>query len=130
MSKELKDDYLLAKIKETKRKINILRNGVFLAFIVLVVSGISWLYLVTHFLVGMVIVSNILLFIVVLGACLSLVTIILSIRYNGRNKGYYKELTIIPKELASSTICPNCRKNLPEEYVDVCVFCGYDLGIE
>jgi hypothetical protein len=131
LSEESKDDLLLAKIKATKRKIDIMRNGALLGAIVFTVLGIYWLYLAANPSIrAPITLSNILLCSAAFGAFLSLVTIIQSIRYNGRNKSYYKELTIIPEQLASSIVCPKCKKNLPKEYDAVCIFCGFDLGLD
>jgi hypothetical protein len=49
-----------------------------------------------------------------------------SIYYYSQRKGYYKKLTIIPEELRACSVCPNCKKALPKDYPDICIFCGYN----
>jgi hypothetical protein len=39
--------------------------------------------------------------------------------YDNQRKSYFIKLKVIPN---FTTVCPNCKKNLPSYYANICVF--------
>lgn len=141
MSEETNDAYLLKKIEAAK--INIKKTGkiLILGWVFLFVFGALTTYLSVAFsliTIGttviyrgdvsywIALVTGFSFLIALSGPFLIVGSIIAGIHYNGQCKDYYRKLTIIPNEQRACSVCPYCKKVLPKDYADICIFCGYN----
>jgi hypothetical protein len=137
LSEESNDAYLLKKIKVTKRKYIIsgiagcLGLGLCSATLgTLLLTNVS--YVETYMDGYNLILIRILFVTAIVGWILSAVLFIMMFKYYAYLKGYYKKLIVIPKQLLSPYVCPNCKKPIPKEFASrfatFCISCDYNLS--
>jgi len=131
LSKESNDANLIKKI-ETAKKNKERSKYLFYPGFMLLTFGVS--FVVAPFLEAVIVLyynfSSIVMIIIgllmlVLGVLLATVAVVLKTHYSNQEKNYYRKFTVIPKELRASYVCPNCKRDMPKEYADICIFCGY-----
>ncbi len=135
LSEESNDAYLLKKIEVAKRRKKTFGIIGYLGFVACLIIGILLFgygsYYMEHSENEFIkIVIRISLIIIVAVAFMFLYVRFKPIDYNNQIKDYYRKLTVIPQELLASYVCPDCKKPMPKdliEFVDCCIFCGYNL---
>ena len=131
LPEESNDAYLLKKIEEATRRKKTFGIIGYLGFVACLIIGILLFgygtYYMQHseneFIKNLIRIS---LIIAVAGAFIFLYVRFKPIDYNNQIKDYYRKLTIIPEGQRACSVCPNCKKVLPKDYPDICIFCGYN----
>jgi hypothetical protein len=131
LTEESNDAKLIKKIENAKRKDSILSKisaaGILLLilglgefFVPLFVNMLSAQFLKVYAVSFYIMLVGLLMLLI--GILLTAVGLPLSIHQSNLIKKYYREFTVLPKELKASYVCPNCKRDMPKEYADICIF--------
>jgi hypothetical protein len=113
LSEESNDAYLLKKIEEATKKTNRAKD----------VTGIGFLISIIFLFLGLLIFHLLGFLFLLLGLPMFAGGNIVSKYYDDQRKNYFRKLKVIPN---FTTVCPNCKKNLPAYYANKCIFCGFN----
>ncbi len=126
LSVESNDAYLLNKIEKAKRKIKLITDLAYPGFALEFVAG-TLIFLSLTLSESL---SSAMFVIMFFGGflCASVlpISIIMLFPINHQILGYYRGLSTIPIELRAAHVCPNCKKDMPKDAADICIFCGYN----
>jgi len=111
---EVDDVYLLKKIEEATEKNNKAGNVVFAGVVIVIAFFFVCIFLGFLSFFGLI---ETLGWLIIIGG-------VIGTKYaDNQRKSYFRKLKVIPN---FTTVCPNCKKNLPAYYADKCIFCGYN----